>query len=292
MLGAVTALAVKPVALADDATPAALAQCPRPVYQLDERVIDPCDFARVMLARNPELVWKVDSAGGLTFDRVDGERGVELTLRSAETSAPLQVHARHVVLTAGAGNAALGAAFGLPPESMQRRPLRIALVRGALPAVNGHCIDGATTRVTITSDVDSAGRTVWTLGGQVAEVGANMSPAAFLSHAKAELTAALPGWQKSPVEWASYTVDRAERSTNDGTLPGDVQIVRAGRALVAWPTKLVLAPRLAQQVMAQLELTPAADWHAWRGAIDEVRWPAPQVELPPWEQELPWTLDP
>lgn len=292
MLGAVTALAVKPVALADDATPAVLAQCPRPIYQLAERVIDPCDFARVMLARNRGLIWKVDPAGGLRFDQVDAAREVEMTIRSSTTGAPHQVRSRHVVLTAGAGNSALGEAFGLPGNSMQRRPLRIGLVRGDLPAVNGHCIDGATTRVTVTSDVDRTGRTVWTLGGQVAEVGAEMSPEAFLSHAKGELTAALPGWQKSPVEWASYAVDRAERSTLDGTLPGDVQIVRTGRALVAWPTKLVLAPRLAQQVIAQLELAPAANWQAWRGAIDEFRWPAPEVALPPWEQELPWTLDP
>jgi hypothetical protein len=292
MLGAVTALAVKPVALTDEETPAALAPCPRPIYQLEERVIDPCDFARVMLARNQGLIWKIDRDGGLRFDRTDGERDVELTVRATERDASLKVCARHVVLTAGAGNAALGEAFGLPPHSMQRRPLRIGLVRGDLPAVNGHCIDGATTRVTVTSDVDSSGRTVWTLGGQVAEVGAGMSPQAFLHHAKAELTAALPGWQKSPVEWASYAIDRAERSTDDRTLPGDVQIVRAGRALVAWPTKLVLAPRLAQQVVARLELAPAANWQSWRGAIDEFRWPAPEVALPPWEQEVPWTLDP
>ena len=214
-----------------------------------------------------------------------------MAVQSGEMGEPLQVRARHVVLTAGAGNAALGETFGLPANSMQRRPLRIGLVRGDLPAVNGHCIDGATTRLTITSDVDSAGRTVWTLGGQVAEVGAGMSPKAFLSHAKAELTAALPGWQRSPVEWSSYAVDRAERATGDGTLPGDVQIACAGRALVAWPTKLVLAPRLAEQVVALLELAPATDWGAWRGAIDDIRWPAPLVALPPWEQELPWSID-
>jgi len=291
MLGAVTALAVKPVALADDATPDVLAHCPRPVYQLDERVIDPCDFSRVMLARNQGLVWKIDGERALRFDRVDEGRDIELTVRSAEMGTDCQVRARHVVLTAGAGNAALGEAFGLPAHSMQRRPLRIGLVRGDLPVVNGHCIDGATTRVTITSDVDSAGRMVWTLGGQVAEVGAGMSPEDFLLHAKAELTAALPGWQTTPVEWTSYAVDRAERSTNDGTLPGDVQIVRAGQALVAWPTKLVLAPRLAQQVVAQLALPPATDWQNWRGALDELRWPAPLFAVAPWEQELPWSND-
>ena len=42
-------------------------------------------------------------------------------------------------------------------------------VRGALPGLCGHAIEGAKTRVTITSDVDARGRTVWQLGGQVSE---------------------------------------------------------------------------------------------------------------------------
>ncbi len=59
---------------------------------------------------------------------------------------------------------------------MQTRPLHMVLVRGELPHLNGHCVDGRTTRVTITSDTErsetsAAGRTVWQVGGQIAEIG-------------------------------------------------------------------------------------------------------------------------
>src|SRR5690606_18370467 len=99
---------------------------------------------------------------------------------------------------------------------MQRRPLRVALVRGQLSQLNGHCVEGTKTRVTITSDVDRAGRTVWQLGGQVTEDGVAMTADDFLRHAQRELTAVLPGFRDKGFEWAEFCVDRAERSTTSG----------------------------------------------------------------------------
>jgi hypothetical protein len=196
---------------------------------------------------------------------------------------------RSIVLAAGEGNAGLREQLGLPSDLMQRRPLRVALVRGELPALYGHCVDGAKTRVTITSDVDSAGRCVWQLGGQISEVGVGLPRDEFLKLATSELAAVLPGWRMPSLEWAEFSVDRAERSTSDGLMPGDVQILRDGNVLTVWPTKLVMAPLLSRRLLDLLEVSASASTSDWLGTLAKHDWPAPRVALAPWQRELTWT---
>jgi hypothetical protein len=282
MLGAVATLQVKPVELAEPDIPPLLRACPRPVYRLDERVIDPLSLLQVLAERNRGLVWKVNAASGLTFE----QRSVIVRRPDADHSLHLQC--RWIVLAAGEGNAPLRKQLGLPVEIMQRRPLRVALVRGALPTLNGHCVEGAKTRVTITSDVDHAGRTVWQLGGQVTEDGVTMAADEFLRHAKRELAAVLPGFRDAGLEWAEFSVNRAERSTSSGLMPGDVQIVREGNVFTCWPTKLVMAPLLSRRVIELLELSSHSDAQTWQSQLAALAWPEPAVAQPPWESELAW----
>jgi hypothetical protein len=196
---------------------------------------------------------------------------------------------RHVVLTAGAGNDRLRELCRLPADAMQRRPLHMVLVRGQLPALNGHCVDGARTRVTITSDVDAAGRTVWQVGGQIAEEGIGLDDTALPYRAQNELTAVLPQVDLSQAEWSSYRVDRAERASPRGGRPDTATVVCEGNVITAWPTKLALVPQLARMVESHLP-KPAG------GKLDLSQiadWPRPAVALPPWETALAWrSLDP
>ncbi len=289
MLAAVTALQVKPVALDEKHVPPVLAGCPRPIYRLDERVIDPLSFLGVFAERNRGLIWQIDSSGGLSFDHGDSSSACPaVTVRNPRDGTTARLQPEWIVLAAGEGNAALREQLGLTGEVMQRRPLRVALVRGELPLLNGHCVDGAKTRVTITSDVDRAGRTVWQLGGQVSEDGVALAPDAFLRLAQRELAAVLPGWRGVKLEWAEFSANRAERSTTGGLMPGDVQILRDGPVLTIWPTKLVMAPLLSRRILDILQVAgsrPADDWHA---SLQELDWPAPATALAPWERELSW----
>lgn len=289
MLAAVTALHVKPIALDESLVPLPLEDCPRPIYRLDERVIDPLSFLQVLADRNRGLVWQIDAREGLEFQRQSSSPVTSLLIRHPTTGMPLQLAPSSLVLAAGEGNAALREQLGLSGAAMQRRPLRVALVRGELPALNGHCVDGTKTRVTITSDVDSAGRTVWHLGGQVSEEGIGLSREEFLQLAKRELAAVLPGWHAQELEWAEYAVDRAERSTSDGLMPGDVQILRDGPVLTVWPTKLVMAPLLSRRVIDLLAVESGAAASDWLPSLEKFNWPAPRVALAPWQRELVWT---
>ena len=115
-----------------------------------------------------------------------------------------------------------------------------------------------------------------------------MSPEQFIGHAQRELAAVLPGWRGNDLQWAQYTVNRAERSTSDGLMPGDVQILRDGRVSTVWPTKLVMAPLLSTRLMDLLQVEPREQQDEWQETLNAWNWPAPSVALPAWERELSW----
>jgi hypothetical protein len=161
----------------------------------------------------------------------------------------------------------------------------MVLVRGDLPELNGHCVDGAHTRATITSDVDRSGRRVWQIGGQIAEDGVRMGEDELVAHARNELEAIVPGIDFSKTEWCTYRVDRAEGTTPNGARPESMQILHEGNILTAWPTKLALVPLLVENLMEALH--PIVLGEPAFGGIPK-DWPRPPVAEPPWEAATTW----
>lgn len=291
MLGARVGLRVAPTQLSVDERPSLLAGCPGAVARLDEPVISPASLLRNLADRNVGRILKIDVPDGVEFE-LSGPghvAAVHLRIGTGSSMQELTLRPRSVVFAAGAGNARLRQQAGLRDELMQRRPLHMVLVRGALPALHGHCVDGAKTRVTITSEADRAGRTVWQLGGQVAEDGVSREPLALIAHAGHELQAVIPGIELGKTEWATYRVDRAERVMQNGSRPDSAQVVSEGNCISAWPTKLALAPQLAANVMRELKRAGIdANRDANAALKDLPHWPRPSVALPPWEQARAW----
>ena len=261
-----------------------------PVCKLAEQVLSPAGFLANLRTRNLDRLLAV-GPDGVRF--TTGGGGVRAATLTGPRGRVLRVAPRHVALTAGAGNAELLSRLGLPgtpgTPTMQRRPLHMTLVRGAdLPPLNGHCVDGAKTRVTVTSDTQfspdgRAGRVVWQVGGQLAEDGVNLSPRDLIARAASELAAAVPGVDLAGCEWATYRVDRAEGAAG-GVRPDDAQLFTVGNVHACWPTKLALAPVLAarlagavgdgrQSGVSERQTTPPAP----------ADWPRPAVAAPPWE---------
>jgi glycerol-3-phosphate dehydrogenase len=261
-----------------------LAGCPGPIARLDEQVIDPASFIADLARQHRARILQIDARDG--FDCLISEPGIveRVVLSHPHTGRQQELYPRHVVLTAGAGNSDLRRRFGLSDRQMQRRPLHMVLVRGDLPFLNGHCVDGARTRVTITSDRDSSGRTVWQVGGQLAEEGVSLDEIDLISRASRELAAVLPAVDFSQSAWATYRIDRAERATPRGGRPDTAAVVSEGRVISAWPTKLALVPQLARMVEGCL---PAPRMHDYD--LDLMKdWPRPQVAQPPWESPRAW----
>lgn len=284
MLGARVGLHVAPQELPAGDRPAVFAGCPGPISQLEEQVIDPASFIADQARQHRCRLLKIDAVDGLKFVLSHTGTVKQVIVTQPGGRQTCEFSPRHVVFAAGAGNAHLRDLCRLPADQMQRRPLHMVLARGNLPAINGHCVDGARTRVTITTDRDSLGRTIWQVGGQLAEEGVGLDNLALLRHARTELASVLPGVELSQVEWSTYRIDRAERASPGGGRPDTATVLREGNVITAWPTKLALVPQavrmveshLPQPIAGKLDLSALADW------------PRPEVAPAPWETALAW----
>ncbi|MEM1099871.1 MAG: FAD-dependent oxidoreductase, partial [Planctomycetota bacterium] len=174
MVGARVGLRVKPERIERDAWPDVLSAV-GDVFRLEEQVVDPASFVEALGALHPACLLKV--SGEPHVER--NEAGVQSWTVQSQRQV-LRFAPRCVALTAGLGNAALREIAGITEPRMQRRGVHMILAReatpgsDALPELNGHCVDGQKTRVTITTDRDRDGRRVWQVGGQVSEDGTDM----------------------------------------------------------------------------------------------------------------------
>lgn len=246
------------------------------VYRLAELVVDV-----------PSLLSRLDELGGdslLAGEQIEPlqEAGELLGLRVDGR----EIRAQRVVLSAGAGNAALLAAIGLSQPAMQRRPLHMVIAKGAsLKPLYAHCLGGGPKpRITVTSHPAADGQWVWYMGGDLAEAdGVAREPEAQIAAAKKEVASLLPWIDLSQVRWATVRVDRAEPAQSGLVRPDNAFVAEHDRLLIGWPTKLALAPDFADRVLKNLErdgIKPAAQ----PAPLDL---PRPPLAVPVWEQLLP-----
>ncbi|MCW0235382.1 MAG: FAD-dependent oxidoreductase [Ferrovibrio sp.] len=242
------------------------------VYALDECVLD----VPMLLAALAELGKGCIKHGRATVVPQAGH--VVLQLEDGRC-----ITAGRLVSTAGAGNEILLPQLGLPLQAAQRRPLQMLLVEQAPAPLWAHCFDTSDKpRVTITTHKRSDGSLVWYVGGLLAENGVGQSEAGLIAAARQEFATLLPKLDFSRSRFAGYRVDRAEGATEDGRKPEGPVLKRAGLITLAWPTKLALAPQLADLVLADLPPPRGSTQPVWPD------WAAPAVAPAPWET-LAWT---
>jgi glycerol-3-phosphate dehydrogenase len=275
------ALRIKPQILDEDELPLFFQGMHGNVARLDEQVIDPRSLLEVLSHSLDKNILQTAS-GGVEFSRKDGQWLVQLL--NPKTGDPVDLLPKRIVLSAGSGNRMLRESLGLPTGKTQERPLHMVMVRGDLPILNGHCIDGAKTRVTITSTQDYAGRTIWQVGGALAEDGVNTTPDALIAHTVKELELVLPHVDFKNAEFATYFTTRAECNSK-GARPSDICVLQDEDILTCWPTKLAFAPRLANEIVSLLSPPEYASPIQHECLVN---WPRPTVALPPWEIDQQW----
>jgi hypothetical protein len=190
---------------------------------------------------------------------------------------------RSIVFAAGEGNAELMLRAGMHGDLMQRRPLKMVLLRGTkLPALFGHCIMRGKTQLTITTPSQG----IWQVGGEIAEQLAHQENLENGRRvAMSELRRCLPGLDFSGVEIAIYPATRAEARTVEQKRPSGVHVSRvAPGVVVGWPTKLSMAPILAEEIFALVSAELQQP-----GGYEEPQVPrsTPPVARYPWE-EVEW----
>ncbi|MGH8435536.1 MAG: FAD-dependent oxidoreductase, partial [Pseudomonas sp.] len=246
------------------------------VYRLSELVLDV-----------PSLIERLAELAGdslLAAERLEPlhEHGELVGLKVDKR----EIRAQRIVLSAGAGNAAMLGALGLSQPAMQRRPLHMVLVKApSLKPLYAHCLGGGPKpRVTVTSHPAADGQWVWYLGGDLAEAdGVARDEATQIAAAQKELSNLLPWVDLSQARWATLRVDRAEPAQSGLVRPDNAFLAEHSKLLVGWPTKLALAPDFADRVLMALA----------RDGIQPTAHPAlPTLPRPPvapavWETLLP-----
>lgn len=251
------------------------------VYALNEMVIDVPALVREFAKANQEAVYQIEPLNDeeLTFD----EQGRLLSATVYHAGQAVSVTAQHFVFTAGSGNEVIIKKLKDNTLAMQLRPLHMVMVEVPfdLP-VYAHCMGlGTKPRLTITTHYTQSGKTIWYLGGNIAEEGVTRSEAEQAVIAREELQTLFPWLDFTEAKFASFHVDRAEPKQRGMLKPDTCFAKTIQNMTIAWPTKLALAPKLAYEVIdiiKKADITPQVfDSRSLRS------WPMPPVAVPIWE---------
>jgi glycerol-3-phosphate dehydrogenase len=255
------------------------------VYALQEIAIDTHVLVRELVKPNQDVIFKIDPLSDADLLVDEAGNVTSLTVHTAG-SEQIQVKARKYIFAAGQGNEFFLKKLQHDALSAQRRPLHMVVVKTDFTyPVFAHCLGlGAVPRITITTHQAHDGKYVWYLGGQIAEEGVRLDSATQVEIAKRELQEIFSWLDFSAAEFASFLVDRAEPLQPGGKRPDSSYFKEIGNAIVAWPTKMALAPKLAEEVIACLQNS-----NTGHGAFDARAlraFPMPAMAVPIWDELL------
>lgn len=196
---------------------------------------------------------------------------------------PFEVSVARAVLCAGRGNAALLESVGVDPAPLcQLRPLHMLVAAGAPAELFAHCIQPYSDKpyLTITTAHRAGGR-VWYIGGDIAETGVARTGEQQIEAGKEQLLLRLPWLETRSLRWSACRIDRAEGRMPGGTRPDGPVVLGLPAAIAAWPTKLALAPTMADMVLAELStVTPTPGI----GLTELQTLATPRAAAPPWSE--------
>jgi glycerol-3-phosphate dehydrogenase len=223
------------------------------VYALEEMTLDVQALVRELVKPNQDVIFKINpfNAEQLHLDASNNLEALDVQTALGEH---IHIKAKKYIFTAGAGNEVLLKKLNQKNLNAQRRPLHMVLVKTDFSfPVYAHCMGmGATPRITITTHQARDGKTVWYLGGQIAEEGVKRDSEAQIAIARKELKELFPWLDFAAAQFASFIVDRAEPQQPGAKRPDSSYLQDIGNMIVAWPTKLALAPKLAEEIIACL----------------------------------------
>ncbi|PIE31043.1 hypothetical protein CSA56_19295 [candidate division KSB3 bacterium] len=185
-----------------------------------------------------------------------------------------QLTAQKIIVTAGAGNAEY-------TQQQQLRPLRmlVAEVPRAFGRLYAHVLEASDKpRLTIStySHPSNSERLIWYIGGNIAEKGVTCEHDTFIKRARQELSAVFTWLDWSTVTLDSLLVKRAEGSSA-GKRPSTPIIIEQGNQLIAWPTKLALAPLLADSLCQKISVSHPVAKTVAKSDITPVNFPPPRI---------------
>jgi len=248
------------------------------VYALDEPVFDTLSVVRALAEPRMKSICAIKKD---SFNYHNNTACVE-----TKAGSRLEFKTGKLVLMAGQGNGALLKALDQKTPTMQRRPLKMVMVRGGLQEmIYAHCMGTSVNpRVTITSHRDGQNEIVWYLGGQRAEDGVSRTDAEQINVARTELSELIPWQDLSQSQWAAISIDRAEVKVEGQKRPDTFFADIDEAVITAWPTKMALSPVLAEHVV---EMINKADINRV-GDKSLPAWPDVEYAEFPWCENVRW----
>jgi glycine/D-amino acid oxidase-like deaminating enzyme len=249
------------------------------LYRLHDIVLDVPSLLNTLGQRCREYIHHI-AGQSLRFEQ--DATGQILSLHVGNS---LQLKAQRFICTAGEGNADLLRMLQPPALRMQKRPLQMVVVKHHIEQpLYVHCVADqftATPELTITTHHCRDGALAWYLGGELAEAGANIDQGTQISNARAKLAQLFPWCDFRQAQWRSFYINRAEAQQADGKRPDRDSVLTHSNVLFCWPTKLTLAPALANSVFSTLRaqnVLPRA--YSPQAVFNSVY---PGIAQPPWE---------
>ena len=103
---------------------------------------------------------------------------------------------------------------------------------------------------------------------------------AQIAAAQKELASLLPWVDLRDAQWRTLRIERAEPAQSGLVRPDNAYLHVQGNLLVGWPTKLALAPDLADRVLANLQASGVEP----SGRTTLTEHPQPPLGRAPWQE--------
>ncbi len=219
------------------------------VSTLNESVIDVNKLVSALANKYFEFIFKADS---ITIETNSAE------ISNLIINKTLNISAQKFIFTAGNGNKEILNKLEINSFKMQQRPLHMVLVKHkSNDPIYAHLLGLSNVpKITITTHKAKDGKTIWYLGGQLAEDGINKSAEEQIEKAKKELTNYFSWLDFTNAEFKSFMINRAENFEGEGKKPDSFFMQQTNNYIVAWPTKLAFAPLLTDSILKALNISP------------------------------------
>ncbi len=255
-------------------------------YRLNDQVVDSRSLVQKLATPFKNCIYKVSAQNcHIEADDKQNTRAVFITAAGIE---PLRIRPRRTIFAGGGGNAALLEDIGQSRPEMTRKALHMVVIKhDRLPVFYGHCLGTSNKqRLTITTHPTKDGKSVWYLGGELAEEGALRDERLQIETAQRELKELLPWLDIRGARYKTLRIDRILPKddpllTADMLKPNTAFVEGVGNNLVVWPCKLALAPNLGRQVLARLEQEGFKPEH--KQPAEALPLLYPELGLPAWD---------
>lgn len=221
------------------------------VLRVSECVLDVPSLIHALADNVKGSIYKVAAKDGVRINS-DGQSIQQITLCN-DAKNQQTMSAKRYLFCAGESNQALLKGLAQAP-AIQTRPLHMTLLKAPCDApLYAHCLGKSSTpRLTITSHYDNNGALFWYIGGEVAESGVARSQDEQQQFVLTELSQLFPWLNFQSPEIDSFYINRAEVEQPDHSRPDNYFHQQQNNWHVAWPTKLALAPLLANDMVKSI----------------------------------------